>query len=90
MMPKKNFLILTKTGSHGIGSFPFHKWHKVPGEDLLRAIGVEVSHGDELVESKDSHRVGDLLHVEIMELRNGGDSYKTIAEKKGISRASPD
>lgn len=88
-MPQKNFLILTKTGSHGIGVFPFHKWHKQPGEDLLKDVGIEVEYGDELIESKDSHRVGDLLHAEIMKLRNSGDSYKLIADKKGISSATP-
>jgi len=88
-MPPQNFLMLTKVGSHGIGEFPFHTWHKLPGEDILKAVGVEVEHGDELVDTKPNYQVGDLLHSEIIKLRSEGYSYKAIADMKGVAQATP-
>ena len=89
IMPQKNFLLLTKSGSHGVGEFPFHKWHKLPGEDILKAVGVEVEHGDELIDTKPNYQVGDLLHAEIIKLRSDGYTYRAIADAKGISQATP-
>jgi hypothetical protein len=88
-MDEKYFLILTKTGSHGIGSFPFHPWHKRPGEDILKAVGVEVHHGEEMIQSKPDSRVGDLQHSEIIKMRNAGLSYRIIAINHNISSATP-
>lgn len=87
-MNEKYFLILTKTGSHGIGTFPYHDWHKRPGEDILKAVGVEVHHGDELIQSRPDHRVGDLQHVEIIKMRKNGFSYKEIATGLNTSTAT--
>lgn len=87
-MDNEYFILLTRTGSHGVGSFPYHGWHKVPGEPLLRNLGIDVSHGDELVENRPNYIVGDLLHSALIELRNGGDSYNQMAEKKGISKST--
>jgi len=88
-MPPEYFLLVTSRGSHGIGTFPYHKWHKEPGEDILKAVGIEVDHGDELVESKPSYQVGDLQHLEICELRLEGYTYEEIGEHQGTSKGTP-
>jgi hypothetical protein len=89
-MNEKYFLILTKTGSHGIGTFPYHDWHKKPGEDILKAVGVEVHHGEEMIQSKPDSKIGDLQHAEIIKMRNAGLSYRIIAiNQGGISSATP-
>jgi hypothetical protein len=82
-MDEKYFLILTKTGSHGIGAFPYHDWHKRPGEDILKAVGVEIHHGEEMISSKQDFRIGDLQHAEIVRMRNDGLSYPAIVEGQG-------
>lgn len=88
-MPPQTFLLLTKQGSHGIGTFPYHKWHKDPGENILKHVGVEVEHGDELVETRPNYQIGDLRHVEIVEMRLEGFTYKEIAEKLDTSSSTP-
>jgi len=88
-MHPSEFLLLTRKGSHGIGTFPYHNWHKRPGEDILHHVGIEVEHGDELIETKPSYQVGDLQHVEICELRKEGYTFKQIADRQGTSDATP-
>ena len=55
----------------------------------LKAVGAEVDHGDELVESKPSYQVGDLQHLEICELRKEGYTLKEIAAHQGTSQSTP-
>lgn len=80
---------MTKRGSHGIGTFPYHKWHKAPGEDILHKVGIDVDHGDELMEFKPPYQVGDLQHAEICELRSQGYTYKEIWERQDTSKSTP-
>jgi len=87
-MKPQEYLLLTKQGSHGVGTFEFHDWHKKPGEDILKACGVEVQHGEELIESKPDYRVGDFQHVEICELRIDGMSYEKIGAALTMSRTT--
>lgn len=88
-MPPETFLLLTKKGSHGIGTFPYHKWHKRAGENILKNVGVEVEHGEELVDTKPNYQVGDLRHVDIMEMRLEGYAYSEIADKYDLSKSTP-
>lgn len=55
----------------------------------LKAVGVEVDHGDELKESKRSYQVGDLQHLEICELRLEGYTYEEIGKYQGTSKGTP-
>ena len=87
-MPTNMFIMLTGMGSHGVGSFPYHEWHKRAGEDILKSVGVEVSHGEILVESKPSRVIGDLQHVRIVKMRVDGYNFREIAETEEISRGS--
>lgn len=88
-MPANTYLLLTKRGSHGIGIFPYHKWHKRPGENILKSVGVDVEHGEELVETRPNYQIGDLRHVEIVEMRLEGYAYREIAEKLDLSKSTP-
>lgn len=68
-MPPENFIILSRSGSLGLGAFPEVGWHKQEGEDILRSVGVRVEFGDEIQYSKSRGTfttVGDLEHVEIV------------------------
>lgn len=61
----------------------------MPGEDILKRCGIDVDHGEEMIESKPSYQVGDLQHVEICELRIDGYTYKEIAAHQGTSQSTP-
>ena len=84
-MHPREFVLLTGSGSHGVGTFPYHTWHKRPGENILKELGIEVEHSDEVVESVEDNRVGDLKHIQMVELRSQGESYNKIANQLGVS-----
>lgn len=90
-IPPGNFILLSRGGSIGLGAFPEVPWHKQEKEDILRAVGVRVEHGEELHygEDKGTYRtVGDLEHVEIMESYAENHSMSSIAKSKGRSTAT--
>jgi hypothetical protein len=82
------FVLLTRRGSTGVGTFPYHTWHKVEGEDILKAVGIDVEHGDELIPDKKFEKIGDLTHVKMMELILTGASMKTIGANVGRNHQS--
>jgi hypothetical protein len=84
-MDPSEFVVLTASGSHGVGTFPYHTWHKHPGEDILEAVGIQVEHSEEMVESKEDFRVGDLQHIEMIKMRSNGESYPKIAAAIRVS-----
>lgn len=80
-MPKGAFVMLSRTGSIGIGSFPKIPWHKQEGENILRAIDLKVEYGEEPQVGKDRNTfktIGDEEHAEIMS--------QYLDEKKGMCR----
>ncbi len=85
-MRQEYFVCLTSSGSIGIGIFPEVPWHKDEGEDILKACGVEVDHGDELIDSKEKFIVGDLEHIIFIGKRVDGVSYADIAGKRWSSQ----
>lgn len=84
-MPVQYFLLLTRMGSHGFGTFEYPDWHKEEGEAILKSLGIDVEHGERLEPSKPDHRVGDLQHVTICNLRLDGMSYRKIGDDQKIS-----
>jgi len=82
------FLVFTRYGSHGLGEFPLPRFHKRPGEDLLKILDIEVEHGEEQVQHKPGRRVGDLKHAELIALRVDGYSHRQIAEKLGVASST--
>jgi len=70
-MPKGAFVILSKSGAIGLGSFSEVPWHKQEGENILRAVGLKVEYGEEPQYGEDRRTfktIGDYEHVEIIEL----------------------
>ena len=88
-MKPSMFVLLTRRGGTGLGWFPYHKWHKRPGEDIMKEIGVEAEHGETLVESKPNYQIGDLQHVKIIDMRLEGYTFAEIAKAQGTSKATP-
>jgi hypothetical protein len=71
-MKPNQFIILTRRGSIGYGTFPEVAWHKREKEDILNVLDLKVEYGEVLEESilKGSYKtVGDIEHVEIIKLR---------------------
>jgi hypothetical protein len=65
------FFLLSNDGAIGYGVFPEVEWHKREREDILRAVGVNVEHGEELKEAewKGSFKtVSDKEHAEMIRL----------------------
>ncbi len=78
-MKPEEFVVLTSSGSIGVELFPEVMWHKNEGEDILKACGIEVEHGDELIDSEKRFIVGDLEHIRFIEGRLDGLSHAEIA-----------
>ena len=87
-MKANTFLLLTSSGSHGIGSFDYHDWHKEEGEPILRILGIETEHGERVEESKPDHKVGDFQHVTICTLRLDATSYAKIGLSEKVSAST--
>lgn len=75
---KKRFVCINSAGSVGIGTFSEVPWHKKEGEDILKECGIEVEHGEEMIESKKQERIGDLEHAKFIERRLNGEGYADI------------
>jgi len=87
-MRQNEFILVTNGGSHGVGTFDYHKWHKIPGEDILSSVGIKVEHGEEMIESKPDYRIGDTVHADIMKMKNDGRPHGAIADKMKISKST--
>lgn len=87
-MPNENFLLITGTGSYGVGSFDYPEWHKREGEAMCKILGIDTEHGERLEESTPDYRVGDLQHVTICNLRLDGESYHKIGASESVSSST--
>lgn len=91
-MPKENFVMLTRRGSIGLGSFPEVKWHKQERENILRACDIKVTYGEEIEYPKSRgtfETVGDMEHTQIIGCYvNDELSMATISRKLGRSSAT--
>ncbi|MBS7635344.1 hypothetical protein KEJ34_07690 [Candidatus Bathyarchaeota archaeon] len=70
-MPPKYFIIVSRSGALGLGSFPYPTWHKQEGEDILKSIGIKVEYGEMPKEAEDKGRfktISDNEHAEIIRL----------------------
>jgi hypothetical protein len=50
-MSPGDFVLMTRAGSIRLGVFPELPWHKQERENMLRALGISVEHGEELRQS---------------------------------------
>ena len=88
-MPKGEFLIVTKQGSLGLGSFDNLEWHKKPRENILAKTDILVEYGEpkEPLRKSSEYGVGDKEHGQIIRLyTEEGLSMNKISSK--ISRSS--
>ena len=91
-MRKDVFVILSKKGCIGRGTFPYHTWHKEEKENIMRAVGVKCEYGEPVFKGEDRgiyKTVGDREHADIIKLYLNDDlGMSKIAEKLGRSSAS--
>lgn len=84
-MKPQHFIMVSKTGALGLGTFPFHDWHKREKENILASVGVKVEYGEVLELPKDKGlyvSVGDREHSQIIEMYGGeGLSMNVIRVK---------
>jgi hypothetical protein len=89
----EQFLLLSRRGAIGYGTFPFHEWHKRERENILREVGIQIEYGEELQEAqfKGSYStVSDVEHVQIIRLYiEENMSMVAIAEKLKRSSGTP-
>ncbi len=88
-MDKNQFVVMSRLGPLGHGSFTLPYWHKLEHEDLLTKLNIDLEYGEipDLGERR-SH-VGDYEHVRIVKVRaESHDSMAQIAVKLGRSSAT--
>ncbi|MBC7112558.1 MAG: hypothetical protein H5T34_00815 [Candidatus Methanomethyliales bacterium] len=83
------FAIVSRQGDIGVGTFPFHEWHKREGEDILQVAGIKVQFEERPEEGADRGRyktVGDEEHARIISLyTEEGKSMESIGKQLGRS-----
>ncbi len=92
-MKPHRFILVSRNGAIGYGTFPYPEWHKREREDILNEVGIKVEYGEQIVDSvlKGTYKtVGDKEHAEIIRLyieENIGTCE--IAEKLKRSSRTP-
>jgi len=85
------FALVCRKGSIGAGIFPYHSWHKIEKENIVKAVGLKIEYGVELEQPKDMgtfKSIGDKEHMQIMELYASGLGYNKIHERLNRSTKS--
>jgi predicted DNA-binding protein YlxM (UPF0122 family) len=89
-MEPYQFVITTRKGDLGIGTFPLVKWHAKEGEGILSKIGLKITFEERPLEAKlkgTFKTIGDMEHTQIIEMYIEGDkSMEYIA--KQLNRSS--
>jgi len=86
------FALVCRKGSLGVGHFPYHSWHKLPKENIVKNVGLKIEYGREIEQPKDMGKyksVGDKEHCKIIELYVNGLGYDKIGEQIGRSSRTP-
>lgn len=85
MNTKKNqFVLVTDTGSIGLGRFGYPYWHKVEKEDLFQKLNIQVeptevpNYGEGSAHGRPT--VSDFEHAEMLKRRKAGATIEKIAE----------
>jgi hypothetical protein len=85
------FALVCRKGSIGAGVFPYHEWHKIEKENIVKSVGLKIEYGVELEQPKDMgtfKSIGDKEHTEIISLYASGLGYNKISERLGRSTKS--
>jgi hypothetical protein len=92
-MPTQYFMLVSKTGTLGPGSFPEIPWHKQEKENILSSVGIKVEYGEVLEEAQYRgtwKTVSDKEHSEIIRLYTQENlGLKDIAENLRRSSRTP-
>ena len=85
-MKPSQFVLLTDSGSIGIGMSDYPPWHKEEKEDLVRKLGIEISYGD-VPDYGNPRRntVSDFEHKQIIEKYKELQSMAKVAKLFGRS-----
>lgn len=93
-MPINRYIILSRRGTLGRGTFEYPKWHKQEKEDLLKQLDIQIDYGEPIdYGDKGYKRVSDFEHEELVILKTSGDkgqplSFQKIATRKRRSVAT--
>jgi hypothetical protein len=91
-MPKKNFVIISKSGALGLGNFPYHAWHKEEKENILASVGIKVEYGEPVEQGQSRGRrgttIGDREHSMLIEMYISGLSMNKINKQTKRSTKS--
>lgn len=89
-MPQNQFVIVTDTGSIGVGTFEYPEWHKKKHEDILGKLNIDIEYGEIPNYGNDRRKVlSDFQHAEIVRLYNDENlSMGKIAERIQCSPAT--
>lgn len=91
-MPRGAFVLLSRTGAIGMGSFSALPWHKQEKEATVPSVGLRIEYGEEPEYGEDRRTfktTGDYEHAEILELYlDHKQSMHKIADLKNRSTST--
>jgi len=82
------FCLVCRKGPLGVGLFPYHEWHKVEKENIVKNVGLKVEYGQEIELATDRgtyQTVTAKEHSRIVQLYSEGLSMMKVGEKLGRS-----
>jgi hypothetical protein len=70
-MKPNQFIVLSREGSIGTGTFDFPYWHKLEKENLLSKFDIRITYDRQTVHARENRnqKVSDLEHVRIIKIR---------------------
>jgi len=88
-MNHNEYVLLKSNGAIGYGQSPLLKWHKEEGIDLVKELGIEIDHGEEILETEQG-RIGDREHERIIRTYLGNESMELTSKlcHRGLSTVS--
>jgi len=80
-MPINRFILISRTGTLGRGTFKCPPWHKNEKEDLLKQLNIQIDYGQPIdYGDKGFKRISDFEHKDIVQHRLQGMAMNKIAE----------
>jgi hypothetical protein len=90
MLPKE-FIVVSRKTPLGVGICPWHDWHKLERENILKELGFQIEYGEVAEEAEDRGTfltVSDQEHSEIIALYSANNGVHKIADEKKRSTAT--
>jgi hypothetical protein len=89
-LPKGTFVILTRRGNVGLGSYVFHEWHKRENENILDSVGLVVSKPElsveevlETAKKENKPSKEELAHAQVVMRFQEGEKLSEIGKSFG-------